>query len=338
MEPFPLTTIIFLPVWSFRRAGLATLSLTTSFSRSQVFTLCTMCGCTQRHSCSCKVLLKSALWTFPSWLFHLVPASFPPSVPLSSSSRFQAAAGGVQCDPRSSGGVCAGAQERSSVGHFSRRGERSSLQWWDLPSALGQTQRLRPGGSGLSSGGLAFLCRSSLPQTCGCWPSLSCTLSSSQSFQCSLRMCEKASDLWELWVSAEKRTEKPFIKGPGCTFTKERLLVDDISIYMNVDLHSWESRLFACRIIPLGVREVSSPSRSDLRWISRQVSNVPWGPDPLRPQHDCSRASREGQSASSTTSLFVSASIFRKLIFTTLLDCYSVQCCVITWNYHIILS
>lgn len=67
---------------------------------------------------------------------------------------------------------------------------------------------------------------------------------------------------------------------------------------------------FARRIIPLGVREISSPSRSDLRWFSRQVSNLPWRPDPLRPQHDCSRAGREGRSASSSTSLFVSASIF----------------------------
>lgn len=53
--------------------------------------------------------------------------------------------------------------------------------------------------------------------------------------------------------------------------------------------------LFPCRIVPVALREVSTPSSPNLWRISCQVSNLPRGSDPLRPRHNCSRACREGQ-------------------------------------------
>lgn len=66
--------------------------------------------------------------------------------------RLQVTVGGVQCNSRSPRRVCPSIKEWTPVGDFSRRGTGSALQWWDLPSSMGQTQRFCPGCHWLSSG------------------------------------------------------------------------------------------------------------------------------------------------------------------------------------------
>lgn len=156
-----------------------------------------------RHKLALNTDCHSLLQTLFSLQSFCQICSFLVAPPFSSSSsvfssRVQAAAGGVQCHPRTSGGVCAGSQERPPAGNFPWWGARSSVQWRDLPAALGEAQRLRSGRSRLSSGELTFYIQDACHQTSCFWFCFLCLLSFSQSFRCSLRTYEKASDLWEL--------------------------------------------------------------------------------------------------------------------------------------------